>query len=142
MVRNKKVTGKATSMAAGLLTSLGLSMGITISGAALTAMLILQDNLPPEAMGYASVLILLIASTVGAWIASAMIKRRTLLVCAGVGGSYYLTLLAITSLFFGGQFQGMLVTAGVVLGGCGAVALLRLGRENKSRNKAKKYRFR
>ena len=36
--------------------------------------------------------------------------------CLAAGGGYYLCLLAITALFFGGQYQGVGVTALMVLG--------------------------
>jgi hypothetical protein len=46
------------------------------------------------------------------------------------GAGYYLTLLAMTALFFGGQYQGMGVTLGLVLAGAGTATLLSVKRKN------------
>ena len=48
---------------------------------------------------------------------------------AGVG--FWATLIAITALFFGGQYDGMLVTGLVILAASGIVALTGLRRENR-----------
>lgn len=142
MVINKKVTGKARSMPAGLAVGLAVSLLLTLMGTALAANLILSEKLAESAIGYIAIIVLLIAGAAGAWIAGAMVKRRWMVVCLGAGGVYYLALLGITALFFGGQYQGMGVTALAILGGCGAVGLLGLRGENSSGKRHKKYRSR
>ena len=142
MVVNKKVTGTSKSMAAGLAVGTLVSLLITLFGAAVIANLVLSEKMASQGIGYGAVLVLLLASAAGAWIAAAMVKHRWLVVCMGAGGSYYLMLLAITALFFGGQYQGMGVTALLVLGGCGAIALLGLRGERSGVKKARKYHFR
>ena len=142
MVVNHKGSGKAKSMAVGLAAGTLFSLILTLLGTAITANLILSEKLKTEGIGYVAVTILLLASAVGAWCATGMIKRRRVMVCAGVGGLYYISLLAITALFFGGQYQGMGVTALVVMGGCGAVGLLGLREKKSGRKKIKKYHFR
>ena len=142
MVVNKKVTGKAVPMAAGVGIGLAVSMVLTIVGAAVTANLILTEKIGESGMGYGAILILLLSSAVGAWLAASMIKSRWMIVCLGAGGIYYLTLLGITALFFGGQYQGMGVTALAILGGCGAVGLLGIRAGNKPRKRVKKFRSR
>lgn len=142
MVVNKKVTGKAVPMAAGLGIGLAVSMALTMIGGAVTANLILTEKIGEGAIGYGAILILLLSSAMGAWLAAVLIKSRWMVVCLGAGGSYYLTLLGITALFFGGQYQGMGVTALVILGGCGAVGLLGLRAGNGTRKRTKKYHSR
>ena len=142
MIVNKKVTGKAKPIAVGLAIGCLVSILISVLGAAITANLVLCEKMQTEGIGYAAVIILLMASACGAWLAAALVMRRRLLVCLGVGGSYYAALLAITALFFGGQYQGMGVTALVVLGGCGAVGLFGLAPKKKTRNRRKNFRFR
>lgn len=142
MVVNKKATGKARSIAAGLAIGLAVSTGLTLIGVAITANLIMSEKIAETAVGYAATVILLLSAVLGAWMAALLTKRRWMIVCLGAGGIYYLTLLAITALFFGGQYQGMGVTALLILGGCGAVGLLGLRGEKGSRKSAKKYRFR
>ena len=91
--------------------------------------------MPQTAIGYGAMIILLAASTIGASISAWKIKRLRLQVCLLSGVAYYAALLCITALFFGGQYQGMGVTALVVLAGTG-VAILLSTREKKTR----KYR--
>ena len=142
MVVNKKVTGTSKSMAAGLAVGTLVSLLITLFGAAVIANLVLSEKMVSQGIGYGAVLVLLLASATGAWIAAAMVKHLWLVVCMGAGGSYYLMLLAITALFFGGQYQGMGVTALLVLGGCSAIALLGLRGERSGVKKARKYHLR
>lgn len=142
MVVNKKVTGKSKPIAVGLAVGSLVSLIFTILGAAVTANLVLSEKIGTETIGYGVIMTLLIASFAGAWICASMVKRRRMLMCIGAGGSYYLSLLAITALFFGGQYQGMGVTALAVLGGSGAVGLLGMKGENSNRKRGKKRHFR
>ena len=142
MIVNKKVTGKSRSMAAGLALGTTLSLVVTILGAAIIANLVLSGKMASQAVGYGAIVVLLVSAALGAWISASLIKRRWMVVCIGAGGCYYLLLLAITALFFGGQYQGMGVTALLVLGGCGAIGLLGIRGEKGSRKTVKKYRFR
>ena len=48
----------------------------------------------------------------------------SLAVCLLAGGIYWLTLLAITALFFGGQYHGIAATGATILAGCGTICLL------------------
>ena len=105
------------------------------------ANLMLSQTIAMESVGYAATVILLLASAIGAWIAALMVKRRWIMICVGAGGSYYLTLLAITALFFGGQYQAVGVTALLVFGGAGAVGLLGITKKNGNGNRRQKYRF-
>ena len=142
MVVNKKVTGKSKPIAAGLAAGTAISLAVTLLGAAIIANLVLSEKIEAQSIGYGAAVILLAASALGAWISSVLVKRRWMLICLGAGGSYYLMLLAITALFFGGQYQGMGVTALLVLGGCGAVGLLGLRGEKQGGKRTRKYRFR
>lgn len=142
MVINHKATGKAMPMAAGLALGVGTSMLISLSAAALCAYLIVSEKISVEAIGYCAMLTLALASAAGSWLAASMIKHRWLPVCLGVGGIYYGLLASITILFFNGQFQGMFVTALMVLAGSGCVALLSLRDPKKGHKKMKKIHFR
>ena len=138
----KRGTGKAASMTAGLVVGAVVSLIVTVLGAFLGANLIVSEKISEASIGYCSMIIILLSSSLGALLAACMIKHRWLPVCLGAGGIYYLILLATTALFFGGQYQGMGVTALAVLGGCGTVGLLGINRgEGKSR-KRKKRSFR
>lgn len=126
MVANRKVTGKAMSMPAGIGTGLGISGSITLIGSAVIAWLISGEHLAESAIGYGAMVILLLSSAAGSWAAVLLIKHRRMLVCLISGASYFLLLLACTALFFGGQYQGIGMTALLILAGCGIVILLGL----------------
>lgn len=123
MVANRKVTGKAKSVPAGLALALGISMGITLFGSLIIAILLDSQTIQESGVGYGSMLLLLLSSAAGAFIAANTIKRQMLPMCMLSGLCYYATLLAITALLFGGQYQGMGVTALVVMAGCCVTAL-------------------
>ena len=142
MVVNQKVSGRSKPMAVGLAIGTVISLIVTLLGACIIANLVLSGKMVAETIGYGAMLIVLFASALGAWISAGLIKRRWMVVCLGTGGSYYLVLLAITALFFGGQYQGLGVTVLLVLGGCGAVGLLGLRGEKTRSKKVRKYQFR
>jgi hypothetical protein len=142
MVINRKVSGKALSMPLGLGIGLAVCMVLTVSAAAICTNLILNEKIVEGAIGYCAIVTLLIASTAGAWLAAVLVKRRWMIVCLGVGCAYFLSLLAITALFFGGQYQAVAVTALIIFGGCGAVGLLGLKGNGEGRKRRKKYHSR
>ena len=133
MTVNRKVTGTAVSMPAGIAIGCVVSLLLTLAGSSLVAKLISDEILKDTAIGYGSMLIVLLASALGAVTAISKVKRRYLQVCLLSGVSYYGLLLCITALFFGGQYQGMGVTAMLVLAGVGSVVLLGT-KEKKTKN--------
>ena len=133
MTVNRKVTGTAVSMPAGIAIGCVVSLLLTLAGSSLAAKLISDEILKDTAIGYGSMLIVLLASALGAVTAISRVKRRYLQVCLLSGVSYYGLLLCVTALFFGGQYQGMGVTAMLVLAGVGSVVLLGT-KEKKTKN--------
>lgn len=142
MVVNRKVTGTAMAMPAGVALGTGLSMMVTVLGSMVVAGLVNSEAIPENAIGYGSMVILLAASALGAWLTVKRVKHRRMLVCALTGAAYYLCLLACTALFFGGQYSGMGVTAIVVLAGCLSVGLLGLNKGNGASARRRKVRSR
>lgn len=124
MVINRKVTGTASSMPVGLALGGCVALAVTILGSILAANLVLREMIPENSIGYCAMIILLVSSFVSATVSAARIKHRRLYVCLLSGVIYYALLLAITALFFGGQYQGMGVTALVVAAGCGTAVLM------------------
>ena len=136
MTVNRKVTGTAVTMPAGIAIGGGISLFLTIAGAGIVAKLISVEVLRENTIGYGAMMIILLASISGTAIAVSKVKKRMLQVCALVGVVYYMTLLAMTAMFFGGQYQGMGVTALLILAGCGAVVLM-AGRKRKPKKYGK-----
>ena len=131
MTANHKVTGTAMSMPVGIAIGCAISVILTLLGAGAVAKLIAEEVLQESAVGYGAMAIILLATVCGAFIAIKKVKKRKLQVSMLVGVGYYVTLLAITALFFGGQYQGMGVTGLLVFAGAGAVILME-SREKKS----------
>ncbi len=142
MVVNQKATGKAISMPMGLLVGSGVSMGITLAAAAVLAKLLDSERLAWENVGYGIEITLIAASFLGAMAAFRKVKRQRLVVCAISGVLYFSMLLAITALFFGGQYETVWLTAILILAGSGGAALLGLRGGGKGRRKKIKIRNR
>lgn len=136
MTVNQKPTGRAMSMPAGLFVGAMASLGITVLAAAFLAKLVDMETLAWDNIGYGIVVLLLLASFFGALTAYSRIKRQRLLVCTVSGVIYFGILLAITALFFGGQYEAVGVTAALIFGGSTCAWLLGLrGGGRKSRGK-------
>lgn len=130
MAFSKKPTGRASSMPAGLAMGGLCGLAVTLLGAGILAKLIDANTLPETSIGYGVMVILMLASFLGALLAYNKIKRQRMLVCMASGLSLFLILLSMTALFFGGQYSGVGVTALLILCGSGLAALLGL-RENR-----------
>ena len=136
MVTNRKVSGKAYSLPAGLAYGTVISLGITLVSAAVIGKLVDMEKMSWENVGYGVMVLLLAASFLGAVAAYGKIKRQRLPVCLLSGLLYYGTLLLITALFFGGQFEAVGVTAALVLAGSGTAGLIGM-RESRGGKKRK-----
>ena len=137
MVSKGKASGLASTIPGGVGLGAALSLAITLIGACVSAWLIHKEIVDENAVGYCSLITLLLASSLGAVLAMNRTKRMRMQVCLLTGASYFLSLLCITALFFGGEYTGIGVTALAVLGGSGAVALMSI-RQKKSRGHAHK----
>jgi hypothetical protein len=114
-----------------------VSLGLTLIGSGIVAFLVDRGTMPVEGIGYGAMGILVISALSGALTAWSKIKRLRLQVCLMSGGIYYLMLLGMTMLFFGGHFRGMGVTALMVA--CGSILAI-LGGFSKGRGGKRSYR--
>lgn len=119
MVVNQKPSGRASSVGAGLAWAGLTSLLMTLAGTGVVAALVSAEQLQQKHIGYGVMVVLLLASWVGAMVAWKKIKRQKLAVCLGAGGVYFAALLAITALFFGAQYSGVGETALLIL--CGSL---------------------
>ena len=141
MVVNRKPSGTAKSMPAGLALGWAVSMGITAVACALLSALILSGKTGWKAMGYGAMVILLISSHIGAAVSCSMIQHRKLLVCILSGVIYLISLAAITALLFGGDFGPIWVTALLIAGGTATAALVHCAEKRDSGRRRKKRRL-
>lgn len=126
MTYNHKVTGRALSMPASFAIGICISLGITLILSAILAKLISIEKIEWERVGYWIMAILLAASAIGAKATCLMIKRRKAISCLIAGALYWLGLLIIAALFYGGQYTGIGVSGMIILCGCAVVCLLEL----------------
>ncbi len=137
MTYNRKATGKASTFPVGLVYGAAVSILITLAGTMLIGNMIHTERMHWEQVGYGILIQIVMASFLGACTAYGKIKRQRMAVCLLAGGIYFLMLLSMTALFFGGQYQAVGVTAGLVLAGSGSAGLL--GMRRKKKVPARKY---
>ena len=135
-----KQTGRAVSMPRGLLTGTLYALAVTLAGTALTAKLVDMEILTPGKIGYAVMVLLIAAAWTGAAVSVHSIKRRILMVSLLSGSCYYLLLLAMTALLFGGQYQGAGETALLIL--CGSLLPVLLRPNGRTARKGRKLKIR
>lgn len=137
MVINRKPTGRASSMPAGLIAGALCGLVGTLLFSAILAKLVDSEIIPQDKVGYGIMVLLLICAFLGANEACRRTKRQYLIVCAISAGVYFLILLSITALFFGGQYSGIGVTAILIL--CGSIlSAFTRSRKGEGRKRRKK----
>ena len=127
-------------MPRGLLTGTLYALAVTLAGTALTAKLVDMEILTPEKIGYAVMVLLMAAAWTGAAVSGHSIKRRILMVSLLSGGCYYILLLAMTALLFGGQYQGAGETALLIL--CGSLLPVLPRPNGRTARKGRKLKIR
>ena len=131
MVKSKRISGTAMSMAGGIALGVGVSFVISIAGALIMTAMISNQSMPFENVGMGCVVLIAAAALVGAYIAALLIKRRNLLVCGITGLAYFLVLLSVSAMFFGGTYSGVGMGALMVLMGSGGAAVLSIALKKK-----------
>ena len=140
MDKRMKATGHAKTIPAGLAIGCTVGMVLTLILSAVAAKLMDLEKIKETAVGYTALCILLVSSFACGLVASNAIKRRKLMVCGISALCYYLLLLSVTALFFGGQYQGMGMTALIVLCG-GALSAMVSTRQGRAGHKMRKYKM-
>lgn len=130
MTVNQKPSGRAVSVPMGLMTGAMVSLGITILLAAIAAKLTQMEVTEEAHIGYYVIVILMAASFAGAFTACKRIKRQRLMICVLSGIVFFLSLMSITALFFGGQYEAVGVTGLLIFCGC-MLALLACGNSSR-----------
>ena len=133
---NRKPTGRAAAVPVGLGWGLLTSAAITLLGCLFAAHLINREILAWNHSGYGVMAILLLSAWAGAAVSAGKIKRRRAVMCLGAGTAYFLMLMAVTALFFGGQYSGVGETGLMIF--CGSMLGVLTGiREKRGRNTPK-----
>ncbi len=133
----KKRSGKAYGMPAGIGIGILSAVGIMLLGVAAVTALIAGERLELDAFGFGVMVVLFLSGLIGAAAATAVVKRRRMQVSFLTGVGFFLVLLGMNALFFGGQYQGMLTTAGLIIAGCGIAAVVS-SREAMAKNRRRR----
>lgn len=139
MTTNRKPTGRASSMGGGLAAGAAVSLCATLASAGVLAWLLSAEKLAQENTGYGVMILLLASSFLGAMTAAYRIKRRRLIVCTASALIYFGLLMAMTALFFGGQYSGVGVTGIMVL--CGGMLAIFPGMKSGKGVKQRKIKI-
>lgn len=113
----RKRTGRAVTMPVGLAWGAVANILGTLAGAVIAAKLMDAGTIKENTVGYAVLITLLLSSYIGSKVAVNKIKRQRVVVCVLSGLVYFLVLLSMTALLFGGQYEAVGVTGVLVAGG-------------------------
>jgi len=138
-MKKKPPTGAAKSIPAGLGIGLLVSLSVTLLLAVLASWLIVSEVTPQDSLGYWAMGIMFVSTVAGALTSVCIIQRLRLQMSLLSALCYYVSLLCITGLFFGGQYQGM-GTAGimVILGALVSIGLGMVKKNNRKNTYRKK----
>ena len=142
MVKSKRTMGTAMSMPGGIVLGVGISIVITLIGALILTALISHQSMRFESVGYGCTAALLVSSLAGSYLSAQVIKRRSLLVCGLTGLIYFLILLSVTAMFFGGVYSGVGMSALMVFLGSGGAAFLSTALKKQPNWNKRKIAFR
>lgn len=140
MTINRKVTGTASGIPSGLAVGVFAALTTMLTGAFAIAFLIQREILDWNHTGYAAMVLLIFTSWIGAAMSAEKIKRRRLMACAASGTAYFIVLLAITGLFFGGNYSGVGESALLIF--CGSMLGFFVKSPEKTRGNIRKIRKR
>lgn len=104
-----------TEIAVKLFSGCAVAMVVLVSGVLLLAFLIAQDSVQYAVSAYWITTIILLASAIGSVVS---MRGKTMVVAAIVFAlTFWITLLAITALFFDGVYTGVPITLLLITGG-------------------------
>ena len=124
MIPIKKFKSKVMGIPVGLVVGVMSSLLLTFIGTAIVASLLAAEKIGEDTIRYAVIIIHAISGALGAFLSVSLTKRLRLQVSLLSGVCYYLMLLAMTALFFGGRYQGIGVTAVIIMAVCLVIAFL------------------
>lgn len=124
MAIHKRVSGTSSTMAVGVILGVVIGLAILLVLSLTLTWLIYSEKIPVSALGYGSMAVIFVSALVGALVAIKRVKRRKLMVAALSGAGMVLTLFCVNALLLGGNYQGGLVTVGLIALGSVLPALI------------------
>lgn len=102
----------------GVVLGLCISIMITLLGTIILAYLISSDKMGDASVNPGSTVVLFLGAAAGAWTVMARAKEKKWIVLSSFALGYFLILLSLTALFFGGEYAGIGKSAVIILVGC------------------------
>ena len=127
----KTKQGRALSVPMGLGMSLILTATLTITATGIIAHLINHEMIKWAQVGFWIMTILFTTSFMGGKVAIHAIKTQRFLVSFMSGALYWMFLLCITALLFGGNYGSIWETGALIIAGSITAALIHLPQTNK-----------
>ncbi len=137
----KKITGRAPSLVKAVGAGVVVGAVWTLISAAIIAKLLESEVLPVENVGYGAMAAILSAVFTGAAVAGKRAGHMVIQASALSGAAYFLCLLMVNALFFGGGYAGIGVTFLLVVLATGCALLMAgkgRGRRGRTRYKIPK----
>ncbi|MBR6596017.1 MAG: TIGR04086 family membrane protein [Oscillospiraceae bacterium] len=135
----KKITGRAPSLVKSVAAGVLLGAAWTLLCAVVLAKLIDSGVMPMEKVGYGSMAAVLSAVFAGASLAGRKAGHMVVQAAAISGAAYFLCLILVNALFFGGSYSGMAVTF-VLIALATVAAVLAAGKGSGS-HRRKRYKI-
>ena len=135
----KKISGRAPSLWRPAAAGVALGTAWTLVCAMIIAKLVDNEVLPMEKVGYGSMVTVLSAVFMGASLAGKKAGHMVVQASVIAGAAYFLCLILVNAMFFGGSYMGMGVTFLLVIFAT-AMALLAAGK-GSGRKHRKRYKI-
>lgn len=133
MARKQNVKKEEKNTVQRIIVGITAGIIITLLGVGLAAIMIARGIVQESGTAYCAIAILLLSAVTASRIAALNYSGIKIWISLATGLTYSAILLAVTALFFDGQYRGIGVTIMVVLSGCTMAAIMK----NKGNNMRK-----
>lgn len=129
------------SLPTGIGIGVGFGIVVSILGAMAGAWLIGSERIGEGSIQSAAYTVIGLSAGLGCWAAVSAVGSKRMQVSMLTGLGYYLSMLAITALFFEGEFEDMMIPAAIVGAGSLIIGLLSAGAKKKQKTRSSKRAF-
>lgn len=123
-MRKKEFRNSEKSIPVAICAGTVISFVSMIIGVMIITLLLSNETIAEAVIGYAVLLTTLISVVVGTVVTVLLVKSRVFVLSLCTSSAFFLLLLALTAMFFGGQYSGVPATLLVIIGGSVGVALI------------------
>ena len=123
----KEQQNREGNLAVSVVIGMGISVAVSLLGAIVITVLTMNEMIADQTIDYCVLALILIASIVGNLVSMLLEKRKLMIISIATSIAFALVLLAITAMFFEGQYHGVAATLLVIIGG-GISSMLIVGR--------------